>query len=165
MPQNAKNVGTASKIEKLFLKNLNQPFTIQEIFKACKFGKTNSGVSHKLVAMIKKGKIVKDSSVYPATYTGIPLHMIDGNKLNGKPKANGKLKGQAAIDFSLRQQLTPQGYKNNESLFAAKTTTALDIPGMMQHIINVDEQNKVYRNALENIALILEQAGVIETTE
>lgn len=155
------HLGTAKKVEALFLNNLNKPFTIGQVLKALKFDSTNSGVHHKIAAMKKQGRLIR-SETKPFTYTAIPLHML-GNSIPPKQSKKNGSKNQA-LSLPKLQIPTPQGHANSEALFAARTTAPLDIPGMMQHIINVDEQNKVYRNALENIALILEQAGIIETT-
>ena len=151
------NIGTSKKVEQFFLDNLNQPFTRAEIIKRTNLDKNNTGVGHKLNALMYHGKI-KRSKTKPYSYTAIPLHMIGKAATPSKPSKPRPPKSQ------LPSVPTPQANATYATLFAATTTAPLDIPELMQQIINVNEQNKIYRNALESVALLLEQAGIIETT-
>lgn len=154
------NFGTSNIVEDFLKQHIGEAFTAREV--ASLTGLDISPVSSKLTHLTQQGRAKKDK-----TQPGYLRYFVLPEILEKPPRGGSKKKnGEALPKEKLRLPIpTPQAQINLNMLQQAKESPALDIPGMMQHIINVDEQNKVYRNALENIALILEQAGIIETTD
>lgn len=77
---------------------------------------------------------------------------------------------QAQTNISQRHSdavnsLVPQARKQLEREKQIKAAQPLDVGETAQLLIDIDEQNKLYRNALEQVRLILEQAGIIQVVK
>lgn len=141
----------SQQLVEYFCTRVNETVTLDEIKHDMKVeARQMASIYSKVYTLAKKNMIIlKDKGIYE----------ILPEIMKAKTK---KVNGHASLEKEKPHSLTPAGFLKMERQQQARDSQPLDIGAMMQHIINVDEQNKLYRHALEQIAVILEQAGIIE---
>lgn len=159
---NKPHTGTAGKVQRYLEKAVGQTVTITEIREALNLAKDNTSVDSKIDTMTKAGHVTVNRSVRPRRITVLPAII---GKPNAKPPKKSKpLTGLPATNQALSRRDTapPQLQFDN---FSAGATNAqpIDVATLMQQVIDINEQNKVLRQALYNIAEILTQANIIES--
>lgn len=143
------NFGIAAKIDAYLKTRIGRTIEQHTLRKDLKIG--DAPINSKLSYLKKQGKIEYDRNTMPASIIVLPS-MADDIPI-GKSLANQPMSSLP----------TPPALTNESILHAALDTQPLDIAGLMHRVTQIDQQNKIYRNALEQIVSILEQARIIET--
>lgn len=147
------NSGLAYEIDKYLKKRIGQTIEQHVLKKDLRIGDTS--ISSKLSYLNKQGKIKYDRSTMPASIIVLPSMVDNYVSREAQPRRDIKTVG-APIH-------TPQARTTELMMQAVLDTQPLDIAGLMHRVTQIDHQNNIYRNALEQIVLILEQVHIIET--
>ncbi len=163
-------MGRKTGIKKIIINYLNE--NIGETFTGIELQfKTKIETSYGYAASILQrlhldGLITRDENSCPFEYTVTKKIVIVRKSHKNKNSNHGQdfdIKKQLALNTTMpRIEKIPRIDPNIKRLVDLNNTPSLDISGIMQHVVMVDEQNKMLRNALENIALILDQAGILD---
>lgn len=143
------NSGLAAKINAYLKTRIGKTIEQQTLRKDLRIG--DAPMSTTITYLKKHGKIEYDRNTMPASIIVLPS-MADDIPIS-KSLANQPMSSLP----------TPPALTNESILHAALDTQPLDIAGLMHRVTQIDQQNKIYRNALEQIVSILEQARIIET--
>ena len=162
MPSNKDQThsGTSRRIEEFLVDNIGKSFTSLEIRKTLGIPTSVAAGYTKINTLINRGCLIKnedndklfiDESILTLTKTG-------------RKRKNGKITPAQFYQQNEIQMptLTPLGHASVRQLEILRSTQPIDIGETMQQIINITEQNKMYKNAFEQIAILLEQVGIIE---
>jgi len=162
--QKGKFSGTAKKIEKYLKSKVGQKVEVGLLRKELNLGKENTGVNAKIKHLQEHGKIerIKDSSPLAVKVLAAILGDDLTKQKNTMDVKYDKITNNNYPSFfngntSLMQTDTQKAFRND-----IEQAASIDIAETMSRVIKVNEQNKMLRDALENIVLILDQAGVIE---
>lgn len=150
--KNAPNSGLSKKIEMYLKKRVGQTVNRGKLLSAMGLKQTHVTFWSKLKRLEVDGCIEINKAVKPMMITVLPAIKDHKKYQRLKPNKNSK---------SLIP--TPAALATESILHAALDTQPLDIAGLMHRVTQIDQQNKIYRNALEQIVSILEQARIIET--
>lgn len=151
-----KKYGAVSgKVEKYLQNHIGEKIRVTEILDGCNLTSAQYGaVNLKINRLIKAGKIKRIK-------TG--LYQIKAALLNGH---QAKEKPSSEIQVPA---ITPQAQDMLAQLQAIQTAQPLDLTAILQaqanatqHVILVEQQNRLLNQALDQIIHILEQCGKIE---
>lgn len=107
--------------------------------------------------------VIKKSSQYPNQKPNPNPKPKPKQQKTKRNKNNGTSHQGASHQMEIA--LTPAAHFHTQHLEITRDAQPIDLSVTMAHIMRVDEQNKMYRNALEQIVVLLEQAGIIEKAE
>jgi len=146
--------------------NIGKTFTSDEVQANSKTSASYGYAGMILKELYLSNLITRKKDTRPIEYT-ITQEIVIERKTPGRKKGNSyqnsNIKKQLTLNTTPpRVEKIPRIDPNTKRLVDLKNTPSLDISGIMQHVVMVDEQNKMLRNALENIALILDQAGILD---
>jgi len=165
-------VSTADVI-KFLKKRIGQTFEVQNVYRLLNINTKNSSIYSVLNRLNKNGMISFIKNSKPKEF------IINDSMVDHKPKNNKRRKPVAnkkqSIGFE-HVENNPIGFSSNGLLnenqqrtdiqnqfrHEVENAASIDIAQTMSRVVMVSEQNKILREALEKIVLILDQAGVIE---
>lgn len=144
---------TGTKVEKFLCDNIGENISIMELMTLGKFKQSEiQAVRQKLASLNKAGKI---------TRVGKGIYKITSGILNGHAK-------QIASEIQV-PAITPQAQDILMQLQQIQNAQPIDLFSILQaqtqatqHVILVEQQNRLLNQALDQIIHILEQCGKIE---
>lgn len=156
-PKNHKyaSTGISKRLDKYLSNYVGQTVIYVELMDELNFtNQDKSAVSAKLAYLAKQGKIIRDKSSYPAD-----IIVTQSFNKSLPAKQSHKTPKQA---FNEPPRLTPQAFTKEVEISNVLQTPPIDIASMMQQVVEISQQNSIYANVFEQIALLLERAGIIE---
>lgn len=150
---------TATKVEIFLQKHVGEKFKLGDIVEQGPFTEANRHAIRQKVEKLIKDKKLKRSA--PGVFLVRPAI------LNGKAKQNGKA-NMLTSEIQV-PAITPQAHDMLSQLQAIQAAQPLDLTAILQaqaaatqHVIIVEQQNRMLHQALDQIIHILEQCGKIE---
>ena len=160
-------VNVSKVVEDFLCEQIGEKFRQSDLVGALALPDREKAIHQKVTKLYQAGKLKRVSmGVYQVTEK-----ILDRAELKKPGPKKGTKHKQPRVNKDIfetlesKQQsshsLTPLGHQMHIKQQQVINAQPLDVGAMAQLMIDVDEQNKVYRNALEQIAQILHQAGII----
>jgi len=156
------NKGTAKLIQNYLENNIGLEFTVKDINSQFNFGAINSSVPSKLNHLTSLGKLSKVKIGGKVHYKVLPSILSKTKTQPQTTEPQSQTTQPQSQTTQAKQEYLPTKQTQTNDHRETYNSPPLDVAGLMHHITQIDQQNILYRNILEQIALLLEQAQIFE---
>jgi hypothetical protein len=165
---NAPNAGTTKRLVKHLQKNVGQVYTLKKLKKTLGLSKGNTAINGKMRSLANDGFLGRTKiNSKSFEYTVLPS-IVDCEQRKPSNPHKTKQNGKQNHSFTEALENAKNTQLNSMQNFIPNQITTQhqsDLPQLLQRIIDVDAENRLLKNILEQVALLLEQAGTIEKVE